>query len=280
MTLREVLNQAAGRLGSVSDTPRLDAELLMAHALGIERETLLLRHLDATPPEEFAHLLARRLAHEPLAYITGTRDFWTISLHVAPGVLIPRPDSETLIEAAVAYFGKAGPETVLDLGTGSGALLLAVLAEWPRAKGLGVDASPEALAIAQGNATRLGMADRAAFHLGNWANGLNTRFDLILCNPPYVGTGEDLPPQVRGYEPACALFAGADALGDYRRIVPQLPALLALGGMIAMEIGPTQAESVSALFRASGLRPSTRRDLGSRDRAVVHFSLGIDQKGG
>lgn len=278
MTLREALSDAAARLASVSDTPRLDAELLMAHARGVSREGLLLGRLDDAIPDGFETLLARRLSNEPLAYITGTRDFWTISLAVAPGVLIPRPDSETLIEAAVAWFGKDGPATVLDLGTGSGALLLATLAEWPNATGLGVDASPEALAIAKGNADRLGMADRAVFRLGNWADGLNTCFDLILCNPPYVATGDDLPAQVRDYEPASALFAGADALDDYRLIVPQLPALLAPGGMIAMEIGPTQAASVSALFHASGLQPSTRRDLGNRDRAVVHFSLGIGQK--
>lgn len=280
MTLREALNDAAARLASVSDTPRLDAELLMAHALGVSREALLLGHLDDELPDDFEALLARRLSNEPLAYITGTRDFWTISLNVAPGVLIPRPDSETLIEAALAYFGKGGPGTVLDLGTGSGALLLAALAEWPNANGLGVDASREALAIAKGNAMRLGMADRAAFRLGDWAEGLNARFGLILCNPPYVATGDGLPAQVRDYEPASALFAGVDALDDYRRIVPQLPALLAQGGMIAMEIGPTLAESVSALFRACGLRPETRKDLAGRDRAILHFALGFGPEAG
>ena len=278
MTLREALNDAAARLGPVSDTARLDGELLMAHALGVERETLLLRHLDDAKPNGFEALLFRRLSHEPLAYITGTRDFWTISLHVAPGVLIPRPDSETLIEAAVVHFGTAGPKSVLDLGTGSGALLLATLAEWPDAHGLGIDASPVALGIASDNADRLGMAHRAALRLGNWAEGVSDRFDLILCNPPYIETGADLPALVRDYEPAPALFAGADGLDDYRRIIPQLPALLAPGGMIAIEIGATQAESVSALFRASGLEPEARRDLGSRDRAIVHFALGIDGK--
>lgn len=279
MTLREVLNQAAGRLGSVSDTPRLDAELLMAHALGVSREALLLGHLDDGTPEGFAHLLARRLGHEPLAYITGHRDFWTIDLNVAPGVLIPRPDSETLIEAAVAYFGVTGPRTVLDLGTGSGALLLAALAQWPAATGLGIDASQAALEIAKANANALGLESRARFALGNWAEGIADRFDLILCNPPYVESDAVLPADVREHEPASALFAGTDGLDDYCRLVPQLPALLNPGGMIAVEIGAAQATAVSALFSANGLEAEVRKDLGGRDRAIVHFSLGLGSKG-
>ena len=134
------MSDATQVFASVSDTPRLDAELLMAHALGVSREAMLLDALDTPAPADFEEFLIRRLAHEPVAYITGTRDFWTISLKIAPGVLIPRPDSETLIEAAVEHFGAASPQTILDLGTGSGALLLAALAQWPRATGLGIDA--------------------------------------------------------------------------------------------------------------------------------------------
>ncbi len=278
MTLREALSDAARRLDPVSDTPRLDAELLMAHALGVSREVMLLRHLDDGAPPVFATLLARRQSHEPLAYITGTRDFWTISLAVAPGVLIPRPDSETLIEAAVGHFGRAGPKRILDLGTGSGALLLAALSEWPRATGLGIDASPAALAIARENAAKLGLAERLHFLPGNWAEGIEECFDLILCNPPYIEIGAILPEQVRDYEPPTALFAGVDGLDDYRELIPQLPARLAPGGMIALEIGFAQAKSVSGLFRASGLYPQVRQDLGGRDRAILHFSLGIGQK--
>ena len=278
MTLREALSTAARLLDAVSDTPRLDAELLMAHALGVSREAVLLWHLDDDAPDGFAPLLARRQLHEPLAYITGTRDFWTISLAVAPGVLIPRPDSETLIEAAVAHFGETGPNTVLDLGTGSGALLLAALSEWPHATGLGVDASAAALAIAQANAARLGLADRAHFRPGNWADGLEDIFDVILCNPPYVEANANLPADIRDHEPAAALFAGLDGLDAYRVLIPQLPARLAPGGMIALEIGSAQAASVTALFRASGLCPHVRQDLSGRDRAILHFSLGIGQK--
>jgi release factor glutamine methyltransferase len=166
LTCRQVLADAALALAQTSDTPRLDAELLMAHALRITRETLLLGHLDAPAPAAFDALLARRLMHEPIAYITGIRAFWTIEVSVGPGALVPRADSETLIEAAVAHFGEDGPATILDLGTGPGSLLLAALAEWPAATGLGIDLSEAALAMARANADRLGMADRAAFARG------------------------------------------------------------------------------------------------------------------
>ena len=162
MSVRAALNQAARALEAVSDSPRLDAELLAAHALGVSRESMILRHLGDPAPEALEALLARRLAHDPVAYITGRRAFWTIELAVGPGVLIPRPDSETLIEAAVEYFGARAPARILDLGTGPGALLLAALAEWPEAQGLGVDASDVAREYARRNAAPLGMAARAS----------------------------------------------------------------------------------------------------------------------
>ncbi len=267
--VRDALNRATEILGPVSDTPRLDAELLMAHAMDVDRGAMLLDYIDAPEPGAFATLLARRLAHEPVAYITGTRDFWTISLHVAPGVLIPRADSETLIEAAVAYFHNKPPKCILDLGTGSGALLLAVLSQWPDAHGLGIDQSERALEIAQLNAYDLEMDGRARFRLGNWCEGLVDQFDLILCNPPYVETDAVLAPQVADYEPASALFSGADGLEDYRRIVPQLPRLIAAGGCAVLEIGGTQANAVSALLDAEGLKTSVVQDLGERDRALI-----------
>jgi release factor glutamine methyltransferase len=241
----------------------------MAHALGTTRERLLLRHLDDPTPDTFDALIDRRLRHEPIAYITGTRDFWTISLAVGPGVLIPRPDSETLIEAAVEHFAGRAPATILDLGTGPGTLLLAALAQWPEAHGLGVDASPDALDYAWRNAELLNLADRASFRLGNWADGVAGQFDLILCNPPYIGTDESLPAEVRDHEPGAALFAGPDGLDDYRVIATQLPRLIAPGGMAAIEIGATQATAVSALLTAQGLNVAVRRDLAGRDRCVI-----------
>ena len=253
----------------MSPTPRLDAELLMAHALGISREALLLAHLDMPAPATFAPLLARRLRHEPIAYITGTRAFWTIELAVGPGVLVPRADSETLIEAAVAHFGKCAPTTILDLGTGPGTLLLAALDQWPGATGVGVDTSEPALGYAARNAAALGMAERARFVRGDWAAGVFGPFDLILANPPYIGSGETLPDEVRTHEPALALFAGADGLDAYRIIAPQVPALLTQGGVACIEVGVRQAEAVSTLLQRAGLHTATRADLAGIARCVV-----------
>lgn len=266
IAVRTALSDAAARLAGVSDTARLDAELMMGHALGVSRNDLLLRHLDDAVPEGFEALVARRLAHEPIAYITGTRGFWTIDLEVGPGVLVPRADSETLIEVAIAHFGKRAPARVLDLGTGPGTLLLAALSEWPTAAGIGVDASEAALAYARRNAERLGLA--AEFRRGDWAAGVTGRFDLILANPPYIGTAEELPAEVRDHEPGEALFAGADGLDDYRRIIPDLPRLLAPGGIAVLEIGSTQAEAVSALVREAGMKASVTSDLRGLPRVV------------
>ena len=269
VSVRAALADAVRRI-AWSDTARLDAELLMAHALGCERTTMLLARLDDPAPAGFAALLARREAHEPVAYLTGTRAFWTIELAVGPGVLVPRADSETLLEAAAAYFANtAGPRRVLDLGTGPGTLLLAALAEWPGAHGLGIDASPVALDYAARNARALGLADRVEFRGGDWADGVAGAFDLILCNPPYIGTAEPLPREVAAHEPAAALFAGADGLADYRRIAPALPRLLAPGGIACIEIGSTQADAVSALVAAQGMPCRVARDLAGRPRCVV-----------
>ncbi len=269
MTPRDALRDAARRF-AFSDTARLDAELLLAHALGLSRERLLLTLDDQHVPATFAGFVDRRAAQEPVAYITGTRAFWTIDLLVGPGVLIPRADSETLIEAAVDHFaGTTGPVRVLDLGTGPGTLLLAALDQWPGARGEGVDASDTALDYARRNAAALGLGDRARFRVGDWAAGIDTRFDLVLANPPYVESDAVLPDEVARYEPASALFAGADGLDDYRRIAAQLSALIAPGGVACVEIGAEQGQSAAALFRARGLSVSIRRDLGDRDRCLV-----------
>jgi len=262
--VREALAAAAGELAAVSETPRLDAELLMAHALGVEREALLLGQMDDSAPAAFEGLLARRLAREPIAYITGRRAFWTIELEVGPGVLIPRPDSETLIEAAIAHFGEGGPRRILDLGTGPGTLLLAALDQWPEATGLGIDASEAALVYARRNGN-----DRAEFRLGDWGEGIDERFDLILCNPPYVETDAELPPDVARYEPEAALYAGTDGLACYRLLAPQFRRLLAPRGAICLEIGAGQAQSVGALAAAQGFTIESRNDLKGIARCIV-----------
>lgn len=241
----------------------------MAHALGVEREAMLIGPLDAPVPPAFAALVDRRMAHEPIAYITGRKGFWSIDIAVAPGALIPRPDSETLIYAAVAHFGKVGPRRILDLGTGPGSLLLAALAEWPGATGLGIDRSADALMQATANADLLGLADRAQFRIGDWGEGIDEAFDLVLCNPPYVESDAALPADVAEWEPAGALFAGPDGLDDYRRLAPQMPRLIAPGGIACVEIGIDQADAAGALFRAAGLDVSVRNDLTSRPRCLV-----------
>lgn len=269
MTVAHALRDGAASLVPVSDTARLDAELLMARALGITREQVLLTHLDKAAPPAFAPLLARRLAGEPVAYITGRRAFWTIELEVGPGVLIPRPDSETLIEAALERFGSAGPARILDLGTGPGTLLLAALDQWREASGVGVDRSAGALRYARANADRLGLAQRAELRRGDWANHLNERFNLILCNPPYVEEGAQLPRDVSDWEPREALLAGPDGLDDYRRLAPELPRLLASDGLACIEIGTGQAVGSARIFEAQGFQVELRRDLAGRARCLV-----------
>ncbi|MEO5613094.1 MAG: peptide chain release factor N(5)-glutamine methyltransferase [Sphingomicrobium sp.] len=262
------LADAARRLAQFSDTPLLDAELLLAHALGIDREQVLLKPPAAAPPE-FDALLARRLAGEPIAYIIGRRGFWTIELEVTPDVLIPRPDSETLLDSAVAHFhGTPGPKRILDLGTGSGALLLAALDQWPHATGLGIDRSPAALAVAHRNAQAIAPG-RADLHLGDWGDGITERFDLILCNPPYVATSAPLGPGVAEHEPHEALFAGADGLDALRQLGPQLPNLLQTGGLAAVEIGYDQAVPAAALLATESLTAMLARDLAGRPRAIL-----------
>jgi len=267
-SIPRALSRATHEL-SASDTPRLDAELLMAHALGITRDRLLLADPRGEAPADYAQLVERRRTGEPIAYITGYRAFWTIDVEVGPGALVPRPDSETLIAAAVEHFaGTTGPKRILDLGTGPGTLLLAALDEWPRATGVGVDSSDEALAYARRNSERLGFGDRVELRLGSWAEGLDQRFDLVLCNPPYVADGA-AEPVVAEHEPAEALFAGSEGLDAYRELAPQLPPLLADGGLAAIEIGHDQAESAATILKRDGLAGRLARDLAGRPRALL-----------
>lgn len=288
----EALREAARRLAPASDTARLDAELLMAHALGVSRSDLLLRHMRDDVPAGFAALVERRAGHEPVAYVVGRQEFYGLELRVAPGVLIPRADSEILIEAAREIFADRAPERILDLGTGSGALLLAALSVWPMAEGLGLDSSLQALLVAIRNAqvhanTSVGLGSDGPTNLppakpdrgfarfvqrdwtrAGWADGLGT-FDLILANPPYVEDAAVLAPDVRDYEPAGALFAGADGLDAYRTLIPQLPGLLAPGGVAVVEIGAAQDAAVAAIAAAAGFTATLRRDLAQRPRALV-----------
>lgn len=270
-TVAAALRQAAERLSQVSDTARLDAEVLMAHALGVSRSDLLLRHMQRGAPPGFAALVDRRALREPVAYIVGEQEFHGLPFRVTPDVLIPRDDSEATLAGALEDAGEGG--RVLDCGVGSGALLLGFLAERRGWRGVGIDRSAGALQIAGENAARLGLAARvqlveADWHCEGWAAGLG-RFDRILANPPYVEDDAALSPSVREFEPAGALFAGADGLDDYRALVPQLPALLTPGGTAVLEIGAAQDRAVARIAGEAGFSATLRRDLAGRPRALI-----------
>ena len=273
-TIAAALRAAAERLAGTSDTARLDAEVLMAHALGVSRSDVLLRHMGDAAPPGFEDLVERRAGHEPVAYITGTQEFYGRSFHVTSDVLIPRADSEAVVEAALEAVPSAG--RFLDCGVGSGALLLTLMAERPGAEGVGIDRSEAALAVAAANARALGLTaglERRDWTRPGWSEGLG-RFSLVIANPPYVEAGAELDPDVARWEPAGALFAGADGLDDYRILGPQLPALLAEGGVAVLEIGATQADAVAAIARAAGFAAELCRDLGGRPRALI-LRLGL-----
>ena len=276
-SLRETLEAAARTLDAAGiDDPRREVQVLVGHALGIGREVLLAepaRGLAKGERRRVDTLVSRRAAREPAAYILGHREFWSLPLTVTRDTLIPRPDSETVVEAALAAFANApAPRRVLDLGTGSGCLLLALLSEWPEADGLGVDISTPALDVARTNAARLGLLDRAGFREGHWGRELTGEFDLIVANPPYIGDSEaaELAPEITGFEPALALFCGADALACYRAMAPDMARLLAADGVAVLEIGAGQAAAVAEIMVRAGLvEAGRRRDLAGIERCIV-----------
>lgn len=255
------------------DDSRREARLLLAHALRTTTEALLRDPRAEVPAEAAARFdaaLARRAAREPMAQITGHAGFWTLDLEVGPQTLVPRADSEALIEALLD--AKVAPRRILDLGTGTGCLLLAALSEFPEAWGLGIDLIPGAAALAARNAARNGLENRANFLAGHWAEAIAGRFDAILSNPPYIESGaiEGLMPEVSRHEPASALDGGADGLDAYRAILSQLPRLLTPAGIAVLELGEGQGPAVSALAGQEGLRTlGGRADLGGITRALI-----------
>ena len=270
MTLRQIVARVAGRLAAAGiETARGDAWLLLAAATGRERASLMAagaQAIAAVEQSRLDELVRRRSAREPMAYILGEREFWSLAFQVTPAVLIPRPESETVVEAALAQIkDRRAPLRVLDLGTGSGCLLLALLSELPAATGVGVDLSAEALALARANAARLRLAGRARFEQGSWGAGLEGVFDLIVANPPYVGAAElaTLEPEVRQFEPQIALIAGPEGLCAYRALIPDCVRLLAEGGSVALEIGQGQGDAVAAHPRPARARRG-RAAAGSR----------------
>ncbi len=272
MKIAQLLRDAATALAAAGiDSAPLEARLLLAHTLGIDRSAPLDRSRDIDPAP-FQTLLARRLTHEPLAFITGHQGFWTLELAVSPATLIPRADSETLISAAIDASAERPPARILDLGTGTGCLLLAALSEFPQAFGVGIDLSPAAAALAAHNARHNGLASRAVFLAGSWAAAINTRFDLVLSNPPYI-PGGDIPalmPEVAQFEPGRALDGGPDGLDAYRALAAALPGLLTAQGCAILEIGEGQGSDVTAIMAESGLATVTlMADLGGIPRALV-----------
>lgn len=267
LTVAQALATARAALADAGiDQPALDARLLLADATGLSRAQLIgwsERPLAAVEAQRLHAALQRRLAREPLAYILGRKEFWSLDFAVDRHVLIPRPDSETLVEAVLASVAdRHQPLQILDLGTGSGCLLLALLSELPAARGIGVDRSAQALQIARQNAERLGLATRTGFVSSDWGSALAGRFDLIVANPPYVAETDwqQLMPEINRYEPRAALVAGSDGLSAYRRILPQVRRLLGDTGAIFLEIGAEQAEAVIDIAASAGFECADIRD--------------------
>jgi release factor glutamine methyltransferase len=274
---RDLIAQLAARLAAAGiEAARTEAWLLLAAASGHPRAALMAGALESLTGEQERRLDAmarRRLSREPIAYILGEKEFWSLRFEVGPAVLIPRPETEMVVEAALAPVAdRAAPLRILDLGTGSGCLLLAVLSELPQAIGVGTDVSPAALAIAARNAAALGLAGRVELRESDWGQALEPPFDLIVSNPPYVAAAEwrRLQPEVRDFEPSGALVAGPDGLAAYRALAPDCARLLAPGGSIVLEIGAGQGDAVASLLRDQGLEVSERRrDLAGLERCLV-----------
>ena len=283
-TLAQALSDAERRFVAAGiDSARADSRILMSHATGLDRAQVLTRPdapLSSRALARLACMTERRVAREPVALITGLREFWSLPLKVTRATLVPRPDSETLIEAALAALpDRTWPYRVLDLGTGSGCLLLALLSELPNATGLGVDASRAALRVARTNARRFELAGRASFVAGDWGRALDARFDVILSNPPYVRDADwaVLDEDVRRYEPKAALLAGADGLDAYRALAPDVLRLLAPGGLFVGEFGLGQSTLVQRVLADVGLAVrAIHCDLSGIPRCLLATSDGND----
>ena len=272
-----ILASAAARLRAAGvDSPRREARLLLAHVMNVRQEDIVAGRLPPLTQEQalgFEAAVNRREKREPLAYIVGRREFWSLDFALHPGVLVPRPESELLIEQALKHFpDRDAPLRVLDLGTGSGCLLLSFLSERPNAQGLGTDLSQDALTIAEQNAAALELSGRARFEQGNWLENVFGTFDVILVNPPYIPRAalDGLNPEVRAYEPRAALDGGPDGLGAYREIANGLKERMKGGGYAFFEVGQGQAPAVETLLLRQGLTvEGTVCDLAGIPRCVI-----------
>jgi release factor glutamine methyltransferase len=277
LTLVKAWTAAKDRLKEAGiDQPSIDARLMLEVAADVSRTEIVTdpyRELSAEQEATLEDYLSRRARREPVSHIIGRKGFWKILLQVNKNVLTPRPETEVIVDEVLKAFPENMDFKMLDLGVGSGTILLAVLAERPAAKGLGVDASDEALAVARDNAASLDLNTRAAFLHGDWTAGLgDATFDLVVSNPPYIPTADidTLEPEVRDHEPRLALDGGADGLDAYRLLAPEILRVLKPGGMFAVEIGFDQSKAVEALFRqAGGQEVRTVKDLSTHDRVVT-----------
>ncbi len=270
-TLGQALEEARRRLAGSSASPALDAEVLLAHVLGTGRGLLRARDTDPCPPTalaRFRELVARRAQGEPVAYLTGTKGFCDLELEVAPGVLIPRPETELLVELALRLGEGRDAPSVLDLGTGSGAIALALAREWPAARVVAVDVSPTAMAVARRNAERAGISN-VTFVRSRWLDAIAGRFDLIVSNPPYVAADDCHLPAL-AHEPGIALVPGPTGLEALEAILRDAPSRLAPGGWLIMEHGAAQGPAVRGMFACSGLgEVATFRDLAGLERVTA-----------
>lgn len=261
------------------DTPDLDARVLVGHALGLDHTALVAssgRLLTTAEMDRLDGFTTRRLAREPVARIVGTKEFWGLLLRVTPDVLVPRPDTETVVEVALELVDRGGPRSrplrIADLGTGTGAILLALLTELPNAVGTGIDSDPRAIAVAHENAAALNLRQRATMSMMDFRAMCDGPFDLVVSNPPYIATHDiaELAPDVRNYDPTGALDGGPEGLDAYRTIATVAPRILAPGGVVVVEIGQGQEQDVAKLFRVAGLVEAAppRRDIGGIVRAL------------
>jgi release factor glutamine methyltransferase len=277
LTLVQAWNGARARLeGAGVDSPVIDARLLLEAAAGASRTDIIMEPRRPITPEQAATLndyVERRARREPVSRILGRKGFWKIALSVTPDVLTPRPDTEVIVDLALKAFPEERAFNMADLGVGSGAILLSVLAERPAARGLGTDVSLEALAVARENAANLDLNERAALLRTSWADGLEDGgFDLVVSNPPYIRSAEieTLEPEVRDHEPRLALDGGPDGLEAYRLLAPEVMRLLKPGGLFAVEIGHDQGREVRALFEeAGGWGVHVVKDLSDRERVIA-----------
>jgi release factor glutamine methyltransferase len=277
LTLVKAWNAAKDRLKDVQiDQPAIDARLLLEVAAGVTRTDIIADPYRVLTPEQVATLdeyVERRIRREPVSHIIGRKGFWKILLQVNKNVLTPRPETEVIVDEVLKAFPEQMAFNMLDLGVGSGTILLAVLAERPAAKGLGIDVSEDALAVARENAANLDLNNRVALMRGDWTNGLGDEsFDLVVSNPPYIATDviETLEPEVRDHEPRLALDGGADGLDAYRVLAVEILRVLKSGAMFAVEIGFDQSKAVEDLFREAGAKNvRTIKDLSTNDRVVT-----------